>query len=606
MKRFCMLAVLLLFCVAVLPVFADDEMPVPARNAVAKSQGLVVASVRSVSGGEAVYFGFGSLVSEDGLVVTNLSVLPKETDVLNSFGNVTFNGAPALLVTWSVEADLALLKVKHIPKKMRSVAFTEDITVGSEVFARVSGDLPLGESVVRYRNVTVRSTVVNKAPLLQPTPAGLLPSVVEFLLLDKPYPYMFEGALFVNKNGEGMGMGRASRESFPAIVSAASIRKFVQQSKKASVERKKQGGYDFEEQYDLMEQQGVLQQILAFYTTEALERPANIVACVQEMFAIRYSGECRDRFSHYEPPRDTELMAEQQSGVFGGVGMELTVRDGRIVVVAPMPGGPAERAGVKSGDMIVEVDGKPVKTLQHAVLSIRGEKGKTVMLTIAREGADKPLYIIIVREEIIVRAVYTETVHHNGKPIGIIRVTTFSEQTAQFLPAVQSLQAKGVTEFVIDLRNNPGGLFAEALRFVAHFMGEGDVVITIRNRTGDKKYDRARIRKEFGIKEFGALRGVKMVVLINEGSASASEIVSGVLQDYGFPVVGTKSFGKGVGQTVFPLFDGSTLALTTFEFLVGNKQVVVRDRGVSPDVPIEKGADGKDLQLEKALALLTE
>jgi len=234
------------------------------------------------------------------------------------------------------------------------------------------------------------------------------------------------------------------------------------------------------------------------------------------------------------------------------------------------------------------------------------------VLEVWREKFDKPRIFTLTREVIhieSVTAVILEAKLGDRKDkIGHVRVLNFRANTvADFEKAIKTLVEKKVYKVILDFRNNPGGLLSSVLEMLAFFMKAQDIAVTVKERVNEKVYDAAYIAGNYDIRGFGNFRGMKVVVLINGGSVSASEIFAGVMKDWGYPVVGEKSFGKGVGQSVFKLSDGSTFWLTTFEFLVGNRRVPIRDQGVIPTVLVVQPEDGKqDLQLEKAVELLMQ
>ena len=362
-----------------------------------------------------------------------------------------------------------------------------------------------------------------------------------------------------------------------------------------------------EEETRFQNQLKVLVELVAHIDLYALDRPQDIASCVTEMMAMRRLGKCRDKFSYYIPPEEVEEQEENIKGEFGGIGLELTQKDGIIIVVAPMDGTPAARTGFKPEDIILKVDGKEVESLNQAVRLIRGPAGGKVEIEIFRKGSEEPVKLVVMREKIIIHAVKSRDVTANGQKIGVIKINQFSETASgEFKEALTQIKKRNIKTAVLDFRNNPGGLMNEALRMLALFMKPKDVAITYRDRHSTISYDAAYLRLELGIRSFGEFRGLKIVVLINKGSASASEIFAGTMKDWGYPVVGEKPFGKGVGQNVFTLSDGSAFALTTFEFLVGNSRVPIRDKGVSPKYEVlNQDNSEKDLPMEKAIEILS-
>lgn len=291
-----------------------------------------------------------------------------------------------------------------------------------------------------------------------------------------------------------------------------------------------------------------------------------------------------DPHSSYLSPEDAEKMRTQTSGEFGGLGIEVTQEDGWVKVVSPMDGTPAALAGLQTGDFITAVDGTPLMglTLDEAVEMMRGPVGSEITLTIVREGEADPFDVSIVRDTIRLIAVRART---EGSTV-VLRVTTFNEQTypnlADGLRA--QLEAAGgienVNGVVLDLRNNPGGLLDQAIAVSDAFLDRGEIVST-RGRDpaqGDR----------YNATPGDLVGGLPMVVLINGGSASASEIVAGALQDQRRAVVvGTQSFGKGSVQTVMPLGQDGAMRLTTARYYTPSGRSI-QSLGISPDIIVEQ------------------
>ena len=257
-----------------------------------------------------------------------------------------------------------------------------------------------------------------------------------------------------------------------------------------------------------------------------------------------------DPHSSYLNQRSFRDMQVQTRGEFGGLGIEVTQENGFIKVISPIDETPAARAGVKAGDLITHLNGNSVQglSLQEAVEQMRGERGSAIKITIRREGADRPIELSLTREVIRPQVVRFRM---EGTDIGYIRLTSFNEQTdAGLRRAVTSLRgqagAGGLKGIVLDLRNNPGGLLDQAVQVSDDFLDQGEIVSTRARRSEDAQ--------RWNAKAGDIAQGVPMVVLINGGSASASEIVAGALQDHRRAIVlGVKSFGKGSVQTVMPI-----------------------------------------------------
>jgi carboxyl-terminal processing protease len=269
-------------------------------------------------------------------------------------------------------------------------------------------------------------------------------------------------------------------------------------------------------------------------------------------------------------------------GQFGGLGLEVTMEDGLLKVVAPIDETPAARAGILAGDVITELDDEPLQglTLKQAVEKMRGPVNTTIRLKIVRKGQDKPIELPITRDTITVRAVRARL---DGE-VGYIRVTQFSEQTSEGLKsALDSLagqiSAEKLKGYVLDLRNNPGGLLDQAVAVADAFLDRGEIV-SIRGRN-------AEVTQRFTARAGDLAKGKPVVVLINGGSASASEIVAGALQDQKrATVVGTRSFGKGSVQTLIPLGpEKGALRLTTARYFTPAGRSI-QAKGIAPDIEV--------------------
>jgi carboxyl-terminal processing protease len=291
-----------------------------------------------------------------------------------------------------------------------------------------------------------------------------------------------------------------------------------------------------------------------------------------------------DPHSSYLPPEDFDSMQVQTRGEFGGLGIEVTQENGFVKVVSPIDDTPADAAGVESGDFITQVDGESTlgMSLDDAVDLMRGEIGSEIVITIVREGTDEPFDITIVRDKIKVKAARGRL---EGDSV-VLRLTTFSDQT--FVNLQTELNAKveeaggmdKVTGFVIDLRNNPGGLLNQAILVSDAFLEKGEIVST----RGRGPQDSDRVNAQPG----DLAEGKPIVVLINGGSASASEIVAGALQDHRRAVViGTRSFGKGSVQTIMPLQGDGAMRLTTARYYTPSGRSI-QALGVSPDILVEQ------------------
>ncbi|RMH49150.1 MAG: S41 family peptidase [Alphaproteobacteria bacterium] len=291
-----------------------------------------------------------------------------------------------------------------------------------------------------------------------------------------------------------------------------------------------------------------------------------------------------DPHSSYLPPEDFDAMQVQTRGEFGGLGIEVTMEDGFVKVVAPMDGTPADKAGIQAGDFITHVNGESLLglTLDQAVELMRGPVGSEVVLTIVREGVDEPFDVSIIRDTIKLTAVRSRLVGD----VVVLRISTFNDQTysgleTELAKRVEELGGMDkVAGFVIDLRNNPGGLLTQAIKVSDAFLEKGEIVST----RGRDPQDSERYNATPG----DLAEGKPIVVLINSGSASASEIVTGALQDHRRAiVVGTKSFGKGSVQTVMPIQGNGAIRLTTARYYTPSGRSI-QALGIAPDVIVEQ------------------
>lgn len=291
--------------------------------------------------------------------------------------------------------------------------------------------------------------------------------------------------------------------------------------------------------------------------------------------------ETLDPHSQFLEKKDHEEFEEDLSGEFGGVGIQVETRQSRIVVIAPLAGTPSERAGVQRGDEIVTIDGKPVEAggnLDHVVSRLRGRPKTRVQVGFYRPATQQTLNMDLVREIIKVESVRGARVLEDG--IGYVQLTEFSDHTAeQFRRALEKLLRQGVHSLVIDLRNNPGGLLDAAVDVVEPFFRKKELIVYTKGR---KPSD----REEFRARTDGPTLALPIAVLINSGSASAAEIVTGALKDTGRAlVVGERSFGKGSVQSVFKLENGEGLRLTTARYYTPGG-ATIHERGITPHVEV--------------------
>ncbi len=291
-----------------------------------------------------------------------------------------------------------------------------------------------------------------------------------------------------------------------------------------------------------------------------------------------------DPHSSYLAPKDYDDMQVETRGEFGGLGIEVTQEDGFVKVVSPIDDTPAYRAGIEAGDFVTHIDGESVLglTLDDAVELMRGAVGEEIVLTIFREGMDEPFDVTIVRDIIRLTAVKVRT---EGRAI-VLRITSFTEKTyANLVEGIaEEIEANGgvdnIDGFVLDLRNNPGGLLSQAISVSDAFLDAGEIVST----RGRNEQDSDRFNAQSG----DLAEGKPIVILINGGSASASEIVAGALQDHRRAIViGSKSFGKGSVQTIMPIAGNGAMRLTTARYYTPSGRSI-QALGITPDILVEQ------------------
>jgi len=298
-----------------------------------------------------------------------------------------------------------------------------------------------------------------------------------------------------------------------------------------------------------------------------------------------------------DPDTYNELKIDTE-GKFGGIGIEITIKDGLLTIVTPIEDTPAWKAGLKPNDRIVKINNDLTRdiTLTDAVKKLRGKPQDPVTLTVLRESEKKLLEFTIMRDIIKIKDIKEAVILEDN--IAYLRLIEFRENTPKDMDlALARLQKEGMTAFILDLRNNPGGLLNVAVKVAEKFIPEKKLVVSTKGRKPAQTF-------EFLSEEKNPILNIPMVVLINEGSASGSEIVAGALQDYKRAIiVGTKSFGKGSVQTIIPLSDGSALRLTTSKYFtpLGKE---IHGKGVLPDITVEEGTieiiSKDELPVEKA------
>jgi carboxyl-terminal processing protease len=285
-----------------------------------------------------------------------------------------------------------------------------------------------------------------------------------------------------------------------------------------------------------------------------------------------------DPHSSFMPPEEYKEMQVETKGEFGGLGIQVGMKDDMLTVVAPLEDTPAFRAGIMAGDKIVKINNEPTRgmSLQDAVTKMRGAPKTSITIGILREGWKEPKDFTITREIIKIRSVKSKVIQGD---IGYIKISQFQEQTATDLAtALKKLEEEKINSLILDLRNNPGGLLNSAIDVSSEFLPEGKLVVYTKTRSGEKTdFDTE------GDNHFTK----PMIVLVNQGSASASEIVAGALKDWNRAVIlGTQTFGKGSVQTVIPLSDGSGLRLTTAKYYTP-KGKSIQNTGITPDIEVK-------------------
>ena len=309
-----------------------------------------------------------------------------------------------------------------------------------------------------------------------------------------------------------------------------------------------------------------------------------------------------DPYSAYMSPDTFKEMETETSGKFGGLGIEVGMEFGVVKVITPMDDSPAEREGVKAGDYIVKVDGVQVqgKTLSEAVELMRGPVGSKIEITVRRKGVKKALTFEIIREIIVVESVKSKIIDDN---VGYIRLTAFNENSSrQVKDKIKKFKKKKINKYVLDLRNNPGGLLSQAVKISDFFLDNGEIVST----KSRKSYE----NKKYFAKKGDIINGKTLIVLINYGSASASEIVAGALKDHKRAIlIGENSYGKGSVQSIIPLKNEGAIRLTISKYYLPSGESI-SGTGITPDIEVGESSDEfrigtkTDNQLDFAISLL--
>ena len=305
-----------------------------------------------------------------------------------------------------------------------------------------------------------------------------------------------------------------------------------------------------------------------------------------------------DPYTVFLTPEENKMFNQDMSGKFGGIGAEIGFRDGFLTIITPLKNSPAEKAGLLAGDIILKVDDEEIigVNMDKAIYLIRGEEGTKVILTVSREGTDELKEIEIIRDIVVVETVGWEMMEN----IAYISISQFNEDTsAEFDSYIDEILIKDPDGIIIDLRNNSGGYLDDTEEIASRFIDKGDIIV-IESYKNNQEVHKSRGGQKFG--------GIPVVVLINEWSASASEILAGTLRDNGkAKLVGEKTFGKGLVQIMEDLKDGSAIKISVSRWLTPNG-VDINKNGIEPDFEVEFTEDDyineRDPQLEKAMEIL--
>jgi carboxyl-terminal processing protease len=310
---------------------------------------------------------------------------------------------------------------------------------------------------------------------------------------------------------------------------------------------------------------------------EGIEGKELIEGAIQGMIST-----LEDPYSVYMDKETADQFSQTLSSSFEGIGAEVSMVDGKVTIVAPFKDSPAEKAGLKPNDQVIKVDGESIEGLDlyEAVLKIRGEKGSTVELEIIRPGVTQVMKVPVVRDEIPLETVYPEMKEYNGKKVGYVEVTSFSEDTAvDFEKAIKDLEDQGMKGLVIDVRGNPGGYLESVEEMLKLFIPKDKPYVQIEDRNGEKQRYFSSITEK---------KPYPITVLIDEGSASASEIMAAAMKEAGgYELVGKTSFGKGTVQNAVPMGDGSNIKLTFFKWLTSDGNWIHK-KGVEPTIPVNQ------------------
>ncbi len=585
------------------------------EEAVRAHQGLFTIVLPQWNGPPATNSGNGVLIWDERHVLTMAHLLPSNPGAtLHDTTQYFFNGIPAKYVASSHEMDLAFFELTSPIPGMRPAMLANAHTFGEIYYGIALYDsyaLPLEYELISRSEKHLFAFRTGGQPGISGTPLW-------------------------DSDGKLISIFASTSAGFAFAVHHEAIAYFLEQvvkeGKLSPVPKKSDGNTlakpETPNAAEIIEKKvktfGVILNLLA---KQALNSSKDLAACADEMLGReRPKDSCFDKYSHWLPPVAAAENTADFKGEFGGIGMEIGIKDGKVVVISPIEDTPAAEGSVFPGDIIRTVDGEPVENPGNAKDRIRGKPGTTVTIGFTR--GDKEFETTFTRRVITIHAVKAMMI---APTIGHLQIRSFTDKLVpDFVREWEELKKGGATAMVIDLRNNPGGYLHAALALLLRFAKPDDLFLTMRYRDNEipiKEKEAAEMVQRFGKAEWlpktvGEFRGIPVVLLINKGSASASEIVSGTMKDWGYTVDGEQSFGKGVGQTVYPLPDKSELLLTTFEFLVGNGKVKIHEIGVTP-THVVTGLDqkqftdpreyfktlmdpNKDPQLKKAIELLSQ
>jgi carboxyl-terminal processing protease len=595
-------------------------LPRRALQALQKSQGVIEVRMERLDGTLEFRRGAGLIVDDKrGFVVASTHAIPQFKAAFKDDDAVVFyqvgqeherQRVPAYAFAVSFQNGLVFFQLDgSIPEGMGEIGFANEMPVQSAVYAQTPTFIASAQGTVPSRDHGSRSF---RGHLVQGTSAGgdaVRAVRLDDTSLDPESPTELFGGMFVDAHGRFVGMGNGVDQGHTTLTNAHTINTMLHDVRRAELAMLDKGEVTPRDTYTINKMSRVFEQILLLHATEALERPRHLWECAYEMFAMEASGSCRDRFSSFLSPARVRQSEQAMLGVEGTVNLEMDMRTGRVVVAAPVANTPVAAAEIRSGDAIIEIDGQRIQNVAQATEALRGRPGTPVAIRVRRRelhGEVAEHQFRLTRELAPIQTVHMRIVTPGyDTPVGVVRIDRMLNNTAeQFQAALDQLRAQGIAHVVFDVRDNPGGSMNAALRMLALFMQTDDTALLVRKRDGEQIFDADLLTAKLGIQDYGRYRHFRIVVLINGGSASAAEIFAGALQDWGYTVVGERSYGKGVAQQSITLHDGSMMLLSTIEFLVGNHAVPIRDIGVKPDIEVHNQHTVEDGQLAKAIHLL--